>query len=201
MNEKLEINKEILRKLFKKGLTPTALCFLYFCRDEEAVSYFQNTQIEINLLALGYITPTPSLTDKGKELLKELVGEEKPLKTPCVVDYEEITTKLKACMKKNTGRDQKEGFGGVYFRPTTNELKTFLTRFWKQYPDYKDIDKITKILENHIVKCSKNNKFAPAIKYFIGKSQADGYSSPLAAAYESFEDNNKEENSSSEILI
>ena len=84
--------------------------------------------------------------------------------TLLVVDYKAILDKLKACMKKNTGKEQVEGFGNVYFRPTEAELKDSLLRFWKHYPEYRDIDKITKILENHIVKCSKKNSFAPAIR-------------------------------------
>ena len=105
------------------------------------------------------------------------------------VNYRDMTDELKKTMKKFVGKEQIQGFGGVYFRPTEVELKQFLERFWKQYPEYRDTVKITKILSKHIETCSKKNTFAPAIKYFILKEQSKGmYISQLASAYDSFEE-------------
>jgi hypothetical protein len=92
-------------------------------------------------------------------------------------------------MKKFVGKEQIQGFGGIYFRPTEVELKQFLERFWKYYPECRDVVKITKVINKHIETCSKKNSFAPAIKYFILKEQSKGmYTSQLASAYDSFEE-------------
>lgn len=134
---------------------------------------------------IGYVDFECKITKKGEELLAR-VGS---VNTKKDVDFVKLHEKLQKELLALTGKKQIVGFGGVYFIPTKSELEEFLTRFWKKYPENKDIVKITKCLENHISNCVKKNSFAPAIKYYIFKQ---GTGSQLAGAYENFEDDIKE---------
>lgn len=98
-------------------------------------------------------------------------------------DLLELITKLQAKLRFYTGKSQKLGFGDVYFISNLQDLEASFKRFWKIYPKYRDLVKITKILENHIESCYKKNSFAPSIKYFVFKQ---GTGSRLASAYEAF---------------
>lgn len=119
-----------------------------------------------------------------KDILSHSIEVEEPKKVETSV-VNDIRSKLQAKLLYLQGKKQIKGFGDVYFIPTAPELTDSLRRFWKKYPDYKDIDKITQILLNHIENCCKSGKFAPAVKYFIIK---DGFGSPLAGGYEAFEE-------------
>lgn len=170
-------------------LTPEKLNKIEIGLDQFVYLWLKSNNLEykkdysVNLIMDGLMNPSGVITAKGKKVLEDVLGKE----IKKVVDYSEIMTFLKNVMKKHTGKEQLEGFGGVYFRPTETELKQFLERFWKQYPKYTDIVKIKAILESHIQKCRKKNSFAPAIKYFIIKEQSKGtYVSQLASAYENF---------------
>lgn len=108
-----------------------------------------------------------------KESKKEVISE----------DILNLRTNLQEKLKFYTGKTQIKGFGDVYFIPTIVEFIDVLKKFVKIYPKYRDFNKITKILENHIESCYKKNSFAPSLKYFIYKQ---GTGSRLASAYESF---------------
>lgn len=104
-------------------------------------------------------------------------------------EFEKLYNEIKQCMLRTTGKNNIKGFGNVYFMVTLVELKQFLTRFWKTYPDYKDMDKISKIICSHIKDCHKKGSFAPAIKYFIIKEvQKGAATSQLASGYENYDD-------------
>jgi hypothetical protein len=100
-------------------------------------------------------------------------------------DISNLRTHLQEKLKFYTGKTQIKGFGDVYFIPTIVEFIDVLKKFVKIYPKYRDFNKITKILENHIESCYKKNSFAPSLKYFIYKQ---GTGSRLASAYESFDE-------------
>ena len=110
-----------------------------------------------------------------KESKKEVISD----------DILNLRTHLQEKLKFYTGKTQIKGFGDVYFIPTIVEFIDVLKKFVKMYPKYRDFNKITKILENHIESCYKKNSFAPSLKYFIYKQ---GTGSRLASAYESFEE-------------
>jgi len=110
-----------------------------------------------------------------KESKKEVISD----------DISNLRTHLQEKLKFYTGKTQIKGFGDVYFIPTIVEFIDVLKKFVKMYPKYRDFNKITKILENHIESCYKKNSFAPSLKYFIYKQ---GTGSRLASAYESFDE-------------
>lgn len=110
-----------------------------------------------------------------KESKKEVISDDIP----------NLRTHLQEKLKFYTGKSQIKGFGDVYFIPTIVEFIDVLKKFVKMYPKYRDFNKITKILENHIESCYKKNSFAPSLKYFIYKQ---GTGSRLASAYESFDE-------------
>lgn len=110
-----------------------------------------------------------------KESKKEVISDDIP----------NLRTHLQEKLKFYTGKTQIKGFGDVYFIPTIVEFIDVLKKFVKMYPKYRDFNKITKILENHIESCYKKNSFAPSLKYFIYKQ---GTGSRLASAYESFDE-------------
>ena len=110
-----------------------------------------------------------------KESKKEVISD----------DILNLRTHLQEKLKFYTGKTQIKGFGDVYFIPTIVEFIDVLKKFVKMYPKYRDFNKITKILENHIESCYKKNSFAPSLKYFIYKQ---GTGSRLASAYESFDE-------------
>ena len=129
------------------------------------------------------------ITDKGKEFLNLEPREEVVLikqNVGVTTLKDSLSNKLDKLIKKK----QIKGFGDVYFIPTASELEVHLSRFWKKYPTFTDTIKIEKILLNHIISCCKKNSFSPAIKYFIYKETNGGY---LGAAYENFEEEEKEE--------
>ena len=147
----------------------------------------------VGLKSSGYIYSETQLTLKGKELLKEISEDKMSKKIDNkIVDYKALREELQSCLFKNYRKKQVKGFGDVYFIPTETELIDSLKRFWKNYPDYNSIVKITEILKNHIENCSKKNKFSPAIRYFIIKMGNSGISSPLAAAYDDWDEEKQE---------
>lgn len=122
------------------------------------------------------------------------------------VNYQKLLSMLQSVLETTYGKKQVKGFGNVYFLPTSKEIEAFLVRFWKQYPKYTNIAKIESILCSFVRKCAKTNKFAPAVKYFIGKSTNDGYVSQLASAYENYEEEIKniikeEKSNNSEVSL
>lgn len=127
------------------------------------------------------------LTEKAIKLLEEIGNNVSTKKD--IIDYKSLNLMLKERLQLCYGSKQVVGFGGIYFIPTVPELQEFLGRFWKHYPEMRDIKKIMYCLEKHIIKCSKQNKFAPAIKYFIYKQ---GTGSQLANAYDNFEEEKQE---------
>ncbi len=162
----ISINKYILLKIIED-------CSLSLFKEE----YLQEL---VNLKLEGILNAELELTTKGMELLQSI--EEKKTKS---IDYDKLHLTLQNKLLSLKGKKQIEGFGGVYFIPNKTELKEFLTRFWNKYPKYKDLDKISKILQKHIETCSKKNSFAPAIKYYIYKQ---GVGSQLASAIENYEE-------------
>jgi hypothetical protein len=187
------INKDTLKEILKKGgdiLQYLLLNYINLNIDIEDIK--QNIKIAgvislmikkdlIQLLSDGKYL----ITEKGKQFLNL---EEDRIVLNKDVDIS-LKDKLSQRLEKNIGKKQLKGFGDVYFIPTTSELQVHLSRFWKKYPDCKDVNKIEKILLNHIDSCCKRNSFAPAIKYFIYKETNGGY---LGAAYENFEEEEKE---------
>ena len=187
------ISKEELKEVLKKGgdiLQYLLLNYVNMNIDIEDIK--QNIKITgvislmikkdlIQLLNDGKYL----ITEKGKEFLnleKEDNNKEANLMT--------FKNTLSERLENKIGKKQIKGFGDVYFIPTISELQVHLGRFWKKYPTFTDLDKIEKILINHIESCCKRNSFAPAIKYFIYKDTTGGF---LGAAYENFEEEQKEE--------
>ena len=105
--------------------------------------------------------------------------------------YAELKKDLANKLNEVYGKKQLTGFGDVYFIPTEKELEAHMKRFLREYPQANDMNKIKKILFKHIETCVKNRNFAPAIKYFIHKQ---GAGSRLAAAYESYEELEQDDN-------
>jgi len=175
-----------ISKALEKGLNPSKYIHLLIKQDgaEYLFSDFLSSEEEISLLADGYITKNLEITQKAKDLLIEISGEH----VKKGINYKTLHQELQNSLIASYGKKQVVGFGDTYFIASIKELEEFLNRFWKKYPDCKDIKKITKILKNHVEKCGKSGKFAPAVKYFIGKSTNDGYVSQLIGAYENFED-------------
>jgi hypothetical protein len=164
----------------------------------------QDSQVFIDLEVKGYICTIFSnreLTNKGKDILKKINEVEKVGVVKEVNKYDVIHKSLQDTLKRWTNKTQIKGFGGIYFIPTKVELEEFLKRFWKKYPKSTDLEKITKILCKHIETCYKKNSFAPAIKYYIGKSTDDGYTSQLANAYDDFEEKEEQLNINSGDFI
>jgi hypothetical protein len=175
----LKLTPEIIKKL---SIKVDSFVYLWLISIGEEPNFDKSLELMMD----GYIFPGGKITKKGLDLVDSVIGVKK---VSLAVNYGDIIIELKKTMKKFVGKEQIQGFGGVYFRPTEVELKQFLERFWKYYPECKDVSKITKVLNKHIETCSKKNTFAPAIKYFILKEQSKGmYVSQLASAYDSFEE-------------
>jgi len=164
--EKISINRYIILKIIED-------CSLSLFRED-----YREELVSLKLE--GIINSELELTTKGVELLQSIEGKKTKL-----IDYDKLHLTLQNKLLSLKGKKQIEGFGGVYFIPNKTELKEFLTRFWNKYPKYKDLDKISKILQKHIETCSKKNSFAPAIKYYIYKQ---GVGSQLASAIENYEE-------------
>lgn len=163
----------------KKGLSIQDYVLLRIVEDGSY--YLFGNQDLTNLQVLGLLDFNGNLTDSGKRVLDEIMGNNR-------FEFAKLHISMQERLKSIIGKKQVEGFGGVYFIPTLKELEQFLNRFWKEYPRYTDYSKIEKILLKHIEKCAKERKFAPAIKYFISKQ---GVGSQLANAYENWEEIDK----------
>ena len=195
----MNIPIESVAKAVSKGLTIEE--YIVLCITNDGCSYLFNQdypslQSISNLVANGYFNSKEEITEKGIKFLEEINGVVSK-KIDNKIDFKALNLKLKERLQLSHGSKQTIGFGGVYFIPTVPELQEFLNRFWKNYPEMKDINKIISCLETHIVNCSKKKSFAPAIKYFIFKV---GTGSQLANAYENFEEAKKEEESKKEEL-
>jgi len=176
-NMELKLTPEIIKNLSIK-VDNFVYLWLKYVGEEP------NFDKSVELMMDGYIYPAGGITKKGKDLVESVVGVE--VKQDI---YEAMLLQIRAEMKKYVGKDQIKGFGNVYFRPTEVELKQSLQRFWKQYPKYTDVDKILKIISNHIQSCAKRGSFAPAIKYYIIKERSKAlWVSELASAYDNFEE-------------
>ena len=186
----LDTFKEIIEKT---GLDANEFIYLCFLNDGGDLTFLTKIKesSEISLISKGWLfAGSGDLTPKAISLLKSLPKQvENSKKEHISSNYAELHRKLQDKLFFFKKKKQIEGFGGVYFIPTVKELEQFLTRFWKEYPEYKDIVKIENILLNHIEKCCKNSSFAPAIKYFIIK---DKVGSQLANAYENYTEGKKE---------
>jgi hypothetical protein len=173
----MTIKIEEIAKAVEKGLSIKS--FIAMKVIEDGCEYlFPKAYFNSNT---EHIYISGKISEEGKKLLAEISGE--PVKKG--INYKTLHQELQNSLIASYGKKQKEGFGGVYFIPTVKELEEFLGRFWKAYPDYKETEKITKILKQHVEKCGKSGKFAPAVKYFIYKQ---GAGSQLAGAYEGFEE-------------
>lgn len=185
----MNIPVENIKKAISKGISVEAYVFLAIINDGCLHLFAENTfasvakQLEMNGMCTGN-----EITEKGRKLLEEIEGNVSN-KVDNSGKYKLLKASLQARLLEKCGKKQIQGFGGVYFIPTEKELEEFLNRFWKNYPDMKEIIKISKCLENHIDSCVKKNSFAPAIKYYIFKQ---GTGSQLAGAYENFEDSVEE---------
>lgn len=181
---------DILENILKTnivGFNLESYCILKIADKYNIFDYkdkIENLLAKVEILKKqGFLTEDviPELTNKSTKLINEV---EKIVDTK--YDFEKLHKKLQDKLLSLKGKKQIEGFGGVYFIPTERELKEFLIRFWSKYPKYKDLDKISKILEKHIETCSRKNSFAPAIKYFIYKQNTG---SQLANAFENYDEN------------
>ncbi len=171
----------ILLKLKENNISINKYILLKIIEDCSLSLFKEDYREElVNFKFEGLINSELELTTKGMELLQSIEGK----KTKSI-DYDKLHLTLQNKLLSLKGKKQIEGFGGVYFIPNKTELKEFLTRFWNKYPKYKDLDKISKILQKHIENCSKKNSFAPAIKYYIYKQ---GVGSQLASAIENYEE-------------
>ena len=190
----MNIPIESIAKAVSKGILPQVYIAMKVIKD--GCNYLFPQDYFYGLDNDMYIND--KLTQKGIKLLEEIEGiKEVSTKIDNKIDFKALNLKLKERLQLSHGSKQTVGFGGVYFIPTVPELQEFLNRFWKNYPEMKDINKIMSCLEAHIVNCSKKKSFAPAIKYFIFKV---GTGSQLANAYENFEEAKKEEESKKEEL-
>lgn len=170
-------------KATEKGLTIEE----YVCLKvlEDGCSYlFPNNYFHVSM---EYCDAKGNLTLKSKQLLKEIEGNVSK-KVENKIDFNKLHQSMQEELFSHIGKKQIQGFGGVYFIPSPKELQEFLTRFWKKYPECREIVKIEAILLNHIERCAIANKYAPAVKYFIGKTTDDGYISQLYGAYTSFDE-------------
>jgi len=188
MNINITFNQ--IKRMGKLNISPSTYCLLKYAEQgkaDEFISWF-NIDVTGNAEIFGLITITSNkLTPKGLQILKEIDLEE------VKVDFKVLFTETQNSLLSTYGKKQVQGFGGTYFIASIKELEEFLNRFWKKYPECKDMVKITKILKQHVEKCGKSGKFAPAVKYFIGKTTDDGYVSQLAGAFENYEEPEKEE--------
>jgi hypothetical protein len=177
MNISLEKHEQIL----SSGLLVDHYFILALIKQEAVLPRHQRVRGFINLLKkMEYLNAEDQLTEKALALLADI-------KKPNTKDYsEELLEKLKAKLKKATGNAQVKGFGNVFFIPSAKELKDHLARFEKEYHPVKgNEEKIEVILLEHIEKCASENRYSPAVKYFIHKKEVG---SSLAAALESWEE-------------
>lgn len=190
----MNINIASIAKSAEKGLTTAEYIYLLVMQDQcnylFQSSYFNN--VYIPLVDKKLIKENQGefvLTETGKKLLAEIEGiKEMSKKVENLIDLRGLKETLQNCLLKNYGKKQTKGFANTYFMPSDIELQDSFKRFWKHFPDMKDMVKITKILENHIKICSKKNSFSPAIRYYIIKMGDSGINSPLSAAYDNYEE-------------
>lgn len=141
----------------------------------------------------GLLDNYGELTEKGHEIvnmfeekieISNITIQEEKETIYQTIEKELIETLINSGYKANL-----KGFGNVPFLPDAIELERHLKMFWKDYPQFKDIKKITKILKEHINECSKKNSFAPACKYFIYKRGIGGY---LGNIYKNYKEKEEE---------
>jgi predicted transcriptional regulator len=191
------IDKNLFLKIVNKGIGITEYLFLYYLNTnidiKEMVTNVKTVGLVTMMVNKGLIIKIKDqfrLTDKGVKVLKS-VEDAVVINTPIInliesdQIYQDMIKEFKAKLKSLIQKEQIKGFGGVYFIPTETELRDSLKRFWKKYPTFKDFNRITNIINEHIEECIKKNNIAPAIKYFVFK---DGMSR-LAGAYENNEGN------------
>lgn len=176
----MTITKELILNCLKYEIDMNQFSVLY--------AILQNWDIKTNPAIGAYVKQleTKGLILNGNltELGKTILGQVTSNSTDSV---EEIYNDVKQHMVKVTGKPNLKGFGNVYFMTTLVELRQFLARFWKMYPDFKDPKIIAGVIKDHISDCKKKGNYSPAIKYFIIKEAQKGvYSSQLANAYENY---------------
>lgn len=175
-----------ISRAIKKAILIDEYIYLLILRDQCEYLFDNNIPVKKDmLLSNGYIRDD-KITEKGLKLLEEIEGMSNKIDSK--LDFTKLHKELQDCLIKHYGKKNVKGFGDVYFLPSSTELTDSLKRFWKHFPEMKDIPKITKILKNHIEICSKKNKFAPALRYYIIKMLNSGINSPLANAYDNFEE-------------
>lgn len=186
----MNINIIEISKAVEKGLGIGE--FIYLKMIDDGCLYLINSEKlkpYYNGLFMGGYVFEDKITEKGKEFLKSVEENDKVSKK---VDnsFKDIYVRLGEFLKSKIGKKQILGFGNKYFMfSSALELENTLKRFWKFYPEYNDIVKIEKCLVNHIEKCAKTNKFAPAVQYFIIKEQDKGKPiSQLLAAYDELDE-------------
>lgn len=179
---KVEITPQKVAEITKAGLDINNYWIICSILNDKSNTLFCNTY---NLVKEGWLDVNNSLTKKALELINKLEANEEVEKT----DWDEIYFKLQKTLVEYHGVKQTKSYGNIYFMMTVKEIEQFLKRFWREYPKYTDLNKIVKIIQNHIISCSKSKKFSPACKYFVLKEVTKGtYTSQLAAIYDSFEE-------------
>lgn len=191
------MTKETIQKIFEKGIDLNIFTILLKAKNQEdflTLLAIRKVEGIVNLMVKRkYLTEDLKITEKGQLLLVDIgwdaqtpeVIKEEVIPTPFDQWTEGLLAKLKAKLKDIIGRDQIMGFGNVYFIPGIQDLRSFLTRFSKEYniPISSNGDAIETCLLRHVTKCAKSKSFAPAVKYFIIK---DKVGSQLAAALENY---------------
>lgn len=170
----------------ERGLLLDHIDILLRIHNKELITSKKMIGFKNLLKKRGYLDSSDKITELGMNILTllELVTEQN--------SFIKLKESLSNELNKHIGKKQIIGFGNVYFIPTVKELEEFLNRFWKQYPEMKDINRISLCLRKHIERCCKENKFSPAVKYYITK---DKTGSQLASAYEMYESIDEDEKS------
>jgi len=135
-----------------------------------------------------YLDNTFQITEKGENILKEWnnFNVEKKSSFNISVWCENVVEKMTEKLVFYQYKTNLKGFGGLTFLCNAVELEKHLNYFWKVYKNYKDLNKIEKILIQHVKTCALSNKFSPACKYFIYKNVVN--TSYLGSEYSNFEE-------------
>lgn len=138
----------------------------------------------VGLKSSGYIYSETQLTPKGKELLKEILGNKMSKKVDIGINQLYIACQDE--LQKLVGKKQKTSKinGKSYsFLPNFIDFQDKIEKSVKKY-QLNDKEQLKKVLLQYINKCHKENNWFPILEYYIMKDNK----SKLATDYISFGD-------------
>lgn len=183
------IDEEKYKNLLDAGLSLDHYFLLYNIRNK--IKIIENKRIngfKNLLIKKGYLDKGGKITESGEKIVEKC--KDIPVTQQSLYQrVESLHKKIQDRLIELTGKKQvltsiKKGSKQYYFLEGPRVLESKISRVMKIY-NFKDLDKIEKVIINYVETCHMKNDWFPLLHYWILKDNV----SQMMTAIDSMEDN------------